>query len=316
MLRTSYPIILLVVLATAGAIVCFPGCKKDPGTEPEVAQQESEDAWLVELDRRLEQDLPGLVLPRSTATLTPEPLVNVFVSSNMVMVDGVKVVDVVDGKTIPDEHLHGTLITPLFDTLIGIADELKAKEKKPPYNGFTGRILITCDRGIPFSLLRSVMYTFGQATFGWIHFLVINNETEQLALVVQQPVRIDDWGAPEQESYTLSVSINNDGFFVQGRTGSRGVWIGSASDTSSEAGKSDVDAALPLDAAGNYDFAALTALAIKAKPKHPGDHMVFIIANEEIPYETIIHTIDALREYQPPGSDTGQSLFPRFILAG
>jgi len=37
---------------------------------------------------------------------------------------------------------------------------------------FKGRLLLQCDREIPFSLLREVMYTAGQAQFGEFKFVV------------------------------------------------------------------------------------------------------------------------------------------------
>ena len=38
---------------------------------------------------------------------------------------------------------------------------------------FKGQILLQCDRTLPFSLIREVMYTAGQAQFGEFRFVVI-----------------------------------------------------------------------------------------------------------------------------------------------
>ena len=41
---------------------------------------------------------------------------------------------------------------------------------------FKGRILLQCDKGLPFSVIREVMYTAGQAQFGEFKFVVYKQE--------------------------------------------------------------------------------------------------------------------------------------------
>ena len=116
-----------------------------------------------------------LRLPNSSAQKPPEVAVNTVVSKANVTVDGVKVVDV-SGGAIGDEYKRGTLISPLFDTLKEKADEAKALAERNPAHKFTGRILLQCDRDVPFSLVREVMYTAGQAQFAEFKFVVYKNE--------------------------------------------------------------------------------------------------------------------------------------------
>jgi biopolymer transport protein ExbD len=116
-----------------------------------------------------------LRLPNSSAKKAPELAVNAVVSQTAIIVDGVKVVDV-SGGSVGDEFKRGTLIAPLFDTLKEKADEAKALAERNPANKFQGRLLLQCDREIPFSLVREVMYTAGQSQFAEFKFVVYKSE--------------------------------------------------------------------------------------------------------------------------------------------
>ncbi len=112
-----------------------------------------------------------LRLPVSSAQKPPELAVNAVVSQAAITVDGVKVVDVAGG-VVGEEYKRGTLISPLFDILKEKADEAKAIAEARASVDFTGRLLLQCDRDIPFSLVREVMYTAGQAQFAEFKFVV------------------------------------------------------------------------------------------------------------------------------------------------
>ena len=120
-----------------------------------------------------------LKLPLSSSKKDPEVAVSVVVSKRTVAVDGVKVIDVnIDDLTVADEYKRGTMITPLYDVLQEKADDAKALAARNPNQPFKGRLLIQCDKDIPFSLLREVMYTAGQAQFGEFKFVVFKNEAD------------------------------------------------------------------------------------------------------------------------------------------
>ena len=112
-----------------------------------------------------------LRLPTSSAQQSPELAVNAVVSQAGILVDGVKVVDVAGG-VVDESYKRGTLISPLFDILKEKADEAKAIAETRATINFSGRILLQCDRNIPFSLVREVMYTAGQAQFAEFKFVV------------------------------------------------------------------------------------------------------------------------------------------------
>jgi biopolymer transport protein ExbD len=105
----------------------------------------------------------NLLLPVSSADRPPELAVNTVISKIAITVDGVDVV-AVSGNQVGEQDKRGTLITPLFDSLKASADQAKANAVITG-GKFNGRLLLQCDRDIPFSLLREVMYTAGQAKF-------------------------------------------------------------------------------------------------------------------------------------------------------
>lgn len=138
-----------------------------------------------------------LQLPVSSTQAPPEVAVNLVVSKSQIFVDGKPVVGlemVADPRNpgqnkliVPAENSNGKvktgqLIIPLHDELENKSE--KAKElgekikaaKGEDEHGFKGRLLIQCDKKLPFSILREVMYTAGQAQFSEFKFVVYKQE--------------------------------------------------------------------------------------------------------------------------------------------
>jgi biopolymer transport protein ExbD len=102
--------------------------------------------------------------------------VNAVVTQVGITVDGEEVVQV-SGGAVDAGQKKGQLISPLFDRL----DELAKKEKdrhddNENFAPFEGRILLQVDKKIPFSLVREVMFTAGQAKFSEFKFVVYGKE--------------------------------------------------------------------------------------------------------------------------------------------
>ena len=129
-----------------------------------------------------------LQLPYSNAEQAPELAVNLVVARDQIVVDGVPVIRL---TTIPDEahpgseliaipedEKRGQVVTKLYDRLLEKAEASKAigEQSGSEAHAFKGRILIQCDKGLPFSVLREVMYTAGQAQFGEFKFIVYKME--------------------------------------------------------------------------------------------------------------------------------------------
>ena len=124
-----------------------------------------------------------LQIPVSTAEKAPKLAVNVVVSRKDIVVDGEWVVDLSadvdeDGEAVikvPDEEKRGQLVSKLYDRLLEKAETAKdiAGRTGSDEFDFQGEILLQCDKRLPFSVIREVMFTSGQAQFGNFRFVVI-----------------------------------------------------------------------------------------------------------------------------------------------
>jgi hypothetical protein len=128
-----------------------------------------------------------LQIPLSSALKTPKLAVNVVVSRKDVVVDGGWVLDLdrgVDDETgeeviaVPDGEKRGQLISTLYDVLLEKAENAKDLGVRTGSEEFEfkGEVLLQCDRRLPFSVIREVMFTAGQAQFGNFRFVVIKGE--------------------------------------------------------------------------------------------------------------------------------------------
>lgn len=124
-----------------------------------------------------------LQVPVSSAQKAPKLAVNVVVSRKEIVVDGEWVLDLSQDLdengstvlTIPEEEKRGQLISKLFDLLLEKAETAKDIGGRAGSDefGFKGEILLQCDKRLPFSVIREVMFTAGQAQFGNFRFVVI-----------------------------------------------------------------------------------------------------------------------------------------------
>lgn len=125
-----------------------------------------------------------LQIPVSSAEKQPKLAVNVIVSRKDVVVDGAYVLDVERGLnedtgeeelSIPDDEKRGQLISKLYDALLEKAETAKDIGARAGSDDldFKGEILLQVDKRMPFSVVREVMFTAGQAQFGNFRFVVI-----------------------------------------------------------------------------------------------------------------------------------------------
>ncbi len=130
-----------------------------------------------------------LELPFSSAAKAPEMAVNLVVEKRQIVVDGrpVLMLESKDDEdnpgqkqiVVPESELRGQSINKLFEVLLEKAENAKRLGEvntKNPDLGFKGRILLQVDKDMPFEVLRSVMYTAGQAQFGEFKFVVYKTE--------------------------------------------------------------------------------------------------------------------------------------------
>jgi len=129
-----------------------------------------------------------MVLPVSTSLTPPKLAVNVVVSQSQILVDGEPTVQLetvagADGQPtfqIPDADKRGPITQSLYEKLVEksetakkLGDRAKAMGAESDELGFQGQILLQCDRELPYSVIRDVMFTAGQAQFGEFRFVVI-----------------------------------------------------------------------------------------------------------------------------------------------
>lgn len=125
-----------------------------------------------------------LTLPASTALPRVREAVAVVVSRSGIVVDGEVVAALVpavaeDGDPtwrVEADALNGELVAPLDLVLRDAADV--ARELDQALDGevdFQGEVLIQADRAVPFTVVRQVLYTAGQAGFGKVRFVVIQS---------------------------------------------------------------------------------------------------------------------------------------------
>jgi len=123
-----------------------------------------------------------LQIPISTAEKSPKLAVNVVVSRKDIVVDGEFVIDLeqtVDDNgaqtiEVPDDEKRGQLIAKLYDLMLAKAETAKDLGAKAGEDfEFKGEVLLQVDKRMPFSVVREVMFTAGQAQFGNFRFVVI-----------------------------------------------------------------------------------------------------------------------------------------------
>lgn len=77
-----------------------------------------------------------------------------------------------------------------------------------------------------------------------------------------------------------------------------------------------VIAAIPLDEEGHHNTRKLTELLVTVKQSMPTQQDIVILSEAETPYETIVQTMDAAREWVSAenGRASAQPLFPNIAL--
>jgi biopolymer transport protein ExbD len=125
-----------------------------------------------------------LQLPVSSALKLPKVAVNIVVTRANMLVDGELVLnleeapDPVTGQPsfrVPLAAKRDNKVMPLYEKLVQKAEQSKAIAATAAGDefGFKGQVLLQCDKRLPYSVVRDVMFTAGQAHFGEFRFVVI-----------------------------------------------------------------------------------------------------------------------------------------------
>ena len=120
-----------------------------------------------------------LQLPLSTSRRAPINALNLAISKTEISVDGQKVVQlepspVPDVKMIPASAFQKDpdLIVPLLEILKKKRSYATTAEALDSRMKFQGDCIVQADKSIPYTLLRKVLYTAGQADYVQLNFAV------------------------------------------------------------------------------------------------------------------------------------------------
>lgn len=142
----------------------------------------------------------------------------------------------------------------------------------------------------PFLDFLMMVVTFLVATVALVHTSIINlslpQATEEAAVQAPPP-------KPNQPVLNLTVGITKSGLQIGGTGG--------------------MDRLIPRLASGEYDTVSLNARLVEIKHAFPTDENVILLADPDLPYEDLIHVMDACREYTPPGGRKS-ALFPNVSI--
>ncbi len=130
---------------------------------------------------------PELQLPRRMDA--PEPLIEgppvLVVTLDGISLDGIQLVPMTNGVP-PRDLMRGVLIVPLLDALRTEADTRKeavAVGAAP----FRGRLHLAADDRVHFDVVRTVMYTAGEAEFTDVRFLAHGSDGALGAFPADRP---------------------------------------------------------------------------------------------------------------------------------
>lgn len=127
-----------------------------------------------------------LQVPISSSEKAPKLAVNVVVSQREIVVDGEEILSLErvqdeqgqEVTSVPADEKRGQLISVLYERLLEKAENAKdiAMQSGHEEAEFKGEILLQCDKRLPFSVIREVMFTAGQAQFGNFRFVIIKGK--------------------------------------------------------------------------------------------------------------------------------------------
>ena len=231
----------------------------------------------------------------------------VQVTPDGIRVSGHPVVDLDEGH-VDDGLKRGTMISPLYDTLQALADSAKASAAthscpSDQFPGsFSGKLLLAVDARVPFSTLREVMYTCGQAQFGEFYFLVDDPETGEQV----------EWTAGRRGGFPplmLTIAINGAGFVVAGNDDV--VLPPEETRDWNTPRQPTLPCTGGCGSVEDYDWTGLQRILVQLKERHPAEANAIVIPDPGVGADVLIRSMDTCQ-----WDDTGRSLFPYVVVAG
>ncbi len=113
---------------------------------------------------------PKLQLPLSSSETTINEFVNITVTTSEILVDKKIVAHIQDGNIV-GLNPQDLMIPALYEELEKRKEKILKIQMYNPNVQFKGEVNLISHKKIPFSLLKKVMYTAGQAGFGNFKFV-------------------------------------------------------------------------------------------------------------------------------------------------
>jgi biopolymer transport protein ExbD len=116
-------------------------------------------------------------LPYTSSQKPMAELLSVIVDKSVISVEGKGVASHKNGVIDPvllDQN--GFMIKPAFDEFLKHAEKLKYISSINKKVDAEGRVLLEMDKDLPFTLLRQIMYTAGQAGYNEFKFIALKKE--------------------------------------------------------------------------------------------------------------------------------------------
>lgn len=289
----------------------------------------------------------ALVLPESTAEQLPMLRCHVVIGQEAVHVDGVQVLsldavqdeDGVELLAVPGDLKRGQLVTPLYERLQEKREQAKLQQDgwrslavltQRPELDPGGELLLSIDADTPFSVVREVLYTAGQAQYGSFRLVTHNpwqdaQRTVTVDLPAIGPPRAVDLDLDARPPLMLSIGVTDGGLDIRGAD--------MVLDPDAKDYEGDRPPTVPCLGEGvcegvdDYDWMELTRLLGLIKQEYPDALQVIVVPERDIPYEVIVRVLDCARWHPlvPMDADhdawehwqaAREQLFPWPVVAG
>ncbi|MFH1222851.1 MAG: biopolymer transporter ExbD [Pseudomonadota bacterium] len=114
-----------------------------------------------------------LVFPTSTSDKKSIDMLSIVVDKYNIIVDGQLVLKHKLGEVSPADIQDGYKIVPLYTALMRYAEKTRYIASRNINVETEGKVILQMDKSLPFSLLRQVMYTAGQAEYNDFKFIAL-----------------------------------------------------------------------------------------------------------------------------------------------
>lgn len=160
---------------------------------------------------------------------------------------------------------------------------------------------------IPVLNLVTILIPFLLLTVHFVHLAVVDSSLPSI-----EPRRAERIEA-DPETLRLTVAITDRGFVVGGNAA---LLASGPDELQRPVDGGALAPTIPLADDGSHDLVALTELMVRIKAEFPDEDTVILLPEPEIPFDTIIATLDATRDHLPVGAEARELLFPSPVFAG